>query len=313
MPVGYCSWRSMFLRATKRFKDGKEHRYWSVVENRRVSARQTVQKTLLYLGEINDTERAGWTRAIESVDESNRSTQINLFPEDRTPDPTLKDPSIKLRLSQIELSRPRQWGACWLALELWNHLQLDAFWHPRLQDSRKGTPWIKVLKTLVVYRLLSPGSEWRLHCHWFDQSAMAELLDDNFRLAAKDTLYRCHDLLAKHKSALFSHLRERWSDLFNAEFDILLYDLTSSYFEVDANGATAQSSELKAFGYSRDKRPDCLQIDSASPSPFGLPYGTVYLATLGCHRAHHHSRRSSRRLRSDARQYPGQDHPSRNA
>ena len=262
----------MFLRHNKRIKDGKEHRYWSVVENRRISGKKSVQKTLLYLGEINDSERASWTRAIEAIDESDQPRQINLFPADRTPDPALKDPSIQLKLSAIELARPRQWGACWLALELWDHLALDDFWQPRLGTSRKGTPWLKVLKILVVYRLLAPGSEWKLHTHWFDQSAMADLLEDNFRLAAKDTLYRCHDHLLEHKCALFTHLRERWSGLFNASFDILLYDLTSSYFEVDANGDIAQASELKAFGYSRDKRPDCLQLVIALiVTPDGLP------------------------------------------
>jgi len=262
----------MFLRQNNRFKDGKQHRYWSVVENHRLAAGKSVQKTLLYLGEINDSERAGWTRAIEAVDESDRTRQIHLFPEDRTPDPLLADSSIRLKLGRIELARPRQWGACWLALELWDRLQLDDFWQFRLGPSRKGTPWLKVLKTLVLYRLLAPGSEWNLHCHWFDRSAMADLLEDNFRLAAKDTLYRCHDHLLDHKEDLFTHLRERWTGLFAATFDILLYDLTSSYFEVDANGPVAQSSELKAFGYSRDKRPDCLQIVIALiVTPEGLP------------------------------------------
>jgi hypothetical protein len=264
----------MFLRSNKRIKDGKEHRYWSVVENRRIDATRTVQKTLLYLGEINDSERAGWTRAIEAVDERHQSRQINLFPEDRTPDPLLEHPSLQLKLSHIQLVRPRQWGGCWLALELWNRLHLDDFWQPLLPDSRKGTSWLKVLKTLVTYRLLSPGSEWKLHCSWFERSAMADLLNDNFRLAAKDTLYRCHDHLLDHKQALFTHLKERWSGLFNAKYDILLYDLTSSYFEVDANGPVAESSRLKAFGYSRDKRPDCLQIVIALIiTPEGLPIG----------------------------------------
>ena len=105
--------------------------------------------------------------------------QINLFPEDRTPDPLLEHPSLQLKLSHIQLARPRQWGGCWLALELWKRLRLDDFWQPLLPDSRKGTPWLKVLKTLVTYRLLSPGSEWELHCSWFERSAMADLLDDN--------------------------------------------------------------------------------------------------------------------------------------
>lgn len=264
----------MFLRSNKRIKDGKEHRYWSVVENRRTSATRTVQKTLLYLGEINDSEHASWTRAIEALDEHNEVQQVNLFPSDRTPDARLSTPSLQLRLAEIELARPRQWGGCWIATELWDRLQLDDFWHPLLPASRKGTPWLKVLKTLVAYRLLAPGSEWKLHRSWFDQSAMADLLDDNFRLAAKDTLYRCHDHLLDHKQALFSHLKNRWSDMFGATYDVLLYDLTSSYFEVDANGPVAESSNLKAFGYSRDKRPDCLQIVIALIiTPEGLPIG----------------------------------------
>jgi transposase len=264
----------MFLRANKRFKDGKEHRYWSVVENRRVAGGRSVQKTLLYLGEINDSDRAAWTRAIETVDENERTRQIHLFPEDRTPDPALEHPSLKLRLDRIELSRPRQWGGCWLALELWKRLELDAFWQPLLPDSQKGTPWLKVLKTLVAYRLLDPGSEWRLHRVWFDRSAMADLLDDDFRLAAIDTLYRCHDGLPDHREALFTHLKERWSGLFAARYDVLLYDLTSTYFEVDANGPVAEASKIKAFGYSRDKRPDCLQIVIALIiTPDGLPVG----------------------------------------
>ena len=107
----------MFLRANKRIKDGKEHRYWSVVENRRVAGGRSVQKTLLYLGEINDSDRAAWTRAIEAVDERDHTRQIHLFPEDRTPDPGLEHPTLQLRLAHIELARPRQWGGCWLALE----------------------------------------------------------------------------------------------------------------------------------------------------------------------------------------------------
>ena len=262
----------MFLRANKRFKDGKQHRYWSVVENRRVTGGRSIQKTLLYLGEINDSDRAAWTRAVEAVDENQRTHQLHLFPEDRTPDPQLEHPSLKLRLERIELARPRQWGGCWLALELWNRLDLDAFWRPLLPDSQKGTPWLKVLKTLVVYRLLDPGSEWRLHRSWFDHSAMADLLDDDFRLAAIDTLYRCHDGLLAHRQALFSHLKERWTGLFNTRYDVLLYDLTSTYFEVDANGPVAEASKIKAFGYSRDKRPDCLQIVIALIiTPDGLP------------------------------------------
>ena len=272
--VRYLPHRKMFLRSNKRFKDGKEHRYWSVVENRRVTGCRTVQKTVLYLGEINDSEKAAWTHAISALDENQQPRDLHLFPEDRTPDPLLDRPAIQLKLSRIQLSRPRQWGGCWLALELWDRLHLDDFWAPRIPPSRKGTPWLKILKTLVVYRLISPGSEWRLHRLWFDQSALADLLDDDFRLVAKHALYECHDRLLDHKADLFTHLQERWSSLFQADFDVLLYDLTSSYFEVDATGEVAQASDLKAFGYSRDKRPDCLQIVIALIiTPDGLPLG----------------------------------------
>ncbi len=205
-----------------------------------------------------------------------KTTNPNKFissPKIALPPPGL-DISLKLRLRDMQLARPRQWGACWLAMELWEDLELDAFWQPRLPNSRKGTSWLKVLKTLVAYRLIDPGSEWRLHRSWFDRSAMADLLDDDFRLAAIDTLYRCHDHLLAHREALFSHLKKRWVGLFGASYDVLLYDLTSTYFEVDANNVTTEHSKLKAFGYSRDKRPDCLQIVIALIiTPEGLPIG----------------------------------------
>lgn len=264
----------MFLRANKRIKDGKTHRYWSVVENRRVAGGRTVQKTLLYLGEINDSDRLAWTRAIEAIDERDRPCQVHLFAEDGKPAPEVEETSLKLCPDRIELSRPRQWGGCWMAMELWDRLGLDGFWQTRLFNSRKGAPWLKVLKTLVAHRLLEPGSEWKLHRSWFDRSAMGDLLEDDFRLAAKDTLHRCHDRLLEHREALFAHLKDRWSGLFSARYDVLLYDLTSTCFEVDANGPMTEASRLKAFGYSRDKRPDCVQIVIALIiTPDGLPIG----------------------------------------
>jgi len=128
---------------------------------------------------------------------------------------------------------PRQWGACWLACDLWSQLQLDQFWEERLPPSREGTEWKLILETLVCYALIDPGSEWRLHRQWFEQSAMGDLLGGDFALAEKDSLYRCLDKLLKHKQALFGHLRQRWADLFGAPFNVLLYDLTSTYFESD--------------------------------------------------------------------------------
>jgi hypothetical protein len=260
----------MFLRVNKRKKDGKIHRYYSVVENRRVRGGKHVQKTLLYLGEINDTQKAAWTRTIDAIDEKDHR-QVALFPEDRKVPEGMDELGVQVRLSELALDRPRQWGACWLACELWDQLELDAFWTPRLPHSRKGTSWQHVLQTLVSYRLIDPGSEWRLHRYWFDHSAMADLLNEDLKIAQKDTLYRCHDKLLPHKEDLFKHLKVRWEDLFDARCEVLLYDLTSTYFESDPPFSDA---DKRKFGYSRDKRSDCVQVVIALVvTPDGFPLG----------------------------------------
>ncbi|MDJ0871464.1 MAG: IS1634 family transposase [Gammaproteobacteria bacterium] len=260
----------MFLRAKDRFKDGKHHRYWSIVENRRVADGRVVQRQVLYLGEINDSQKAAWCRTIDVLDEDqDTSAQVALFPEDRSA-PALDCDVVQVRLSGLKLHRPRQWGACWLACGLWEQLQLDRFWQPRLRPSRKRTRWLNVLKTLVCYRLIDPGSEWRLHRHWYDHSAMGDLLGEDFTIAHTHTLYRCLDRLLEHKKALFSYLQERWQSLFDVRFDVLLYDLTSTYFESDPPGYGKRK-----HGYSRDKRPDCVQVVIAlivTPEGFPLAY-----------------------------------------
>ena len=151
-------------------------------------------------------------------------------------------------------------------------MHFDEFWAPRLPPSREGTRWLNVLKTLVAYRLLDPGSEFRLHRLWYDRTAMADLLGEDFRPAAKENLYRCLDKLLKHKDELFEQLVLRWKDLFGARFEILLYDLTSTYFEIDPpDPATSK----KRYGYSRDKRSDCVQVVIAlvvTPEGFPLAY-----------------------------------------
>lgn len=260
----------MFLRAKKRFKDGKEHRYWSIVENSRLPNGKVSQRQVLYLGEINDSQKVGWCKAIEVLDgNDNRATQLALFPDDRQA-PELACETVQLRLSELSLHSPRQWGCCWLACQLWNQLQLDEFWAERLSPSRKGTKWLNVLKTLVAYRLISPGSEWRLHREWFRNSAMADLLAENETLVQKDKLYRCLDKLVEHKHDFFTFLTKRWHSLFNIQFDVLLYDLTSTYFECDPPEAGKRK-----FGYSRDKRSDCVQVVIAlivTPDGFPLAY-----------------------------------------
>lgn len=265
----------MFLRATARRKDGKIHRYWSVVENRRVSGGRTVQKTVLYLGEISDSQHAVWCRTIDALTGAERLRAVSFFPEDRRRAPS-GVAAVGVQMDRLALSRPREWGACWLALKLWAELDLDGFWGSRLAPSREGTSWLNVLKTLVVYRLIDPGSEWRLHRLWFDCSAMADLLGEDFALAQKDTLYRCLDKLAAHKEALFSHLQGRWSRLFGARYEVLLYDLTSTYFESDPPFG---EGDKRRFGYSRDKRPDCVQVVVALViTPEGFPVAYEVLA-----------------------------------
>src|SRR6266481_1755644 len=216
----------MFLRGHARIKDGTEHRYWSVVENRRCGRGKVVQRQVLYLGEINNSQHQSWCRTIEVFDDQReRTLPLALFPADR-----------------------------------------------QLPDSREGTCWQHILQTLVCYRLIDPGSEWRLHRQWFEQSAMGDLLDEDYSLVEKNALYRCLDRVLEHKEQLFGHLRQRWQDLFGARFEVLLYDLTSSYFESDP---AFEETDKRQFGYSRDKRPDCVQVVIGlivSPEGFPLAY-----------------------------------------
>jgi len=262
----------MYLRFARRRKDGKEHRYWSIVESKRCAGGRVVQRPVLYLGEINDGQREAWCRQIETFDEANgRHRQLALFPAERTVPDYAKGFGVQVRLDAMELHRPRQWGACWLACHLYEQLQLDRFFAPLLPNSREGTNWQHILQTLVCYRLIDPGSEWRLHRQWFEQSAMADLLGEDYALVAKNALYRCLDKLLPHKAALFSHLRARWQDLFAAKFDVLLYDLTSTYFE---SPPPDDETDKRRHGYSRDKRSDCVQVVIALiVTPEGFPLG----------------------------------------
>jgi hypothetical protein len=262
----------MFLRAKIRKKDGKAHRYFSIVENRRVGQKRMAQRTVLYLGEINDGQEAAWRKSLEVFDESSQQySTLNIFPQDREI-PAEASNTIQVKLSEMQLRRPRLFGNCWLGCELWRQLQLQEFWQEKLSAAtkRETVPWEKVLRLLVVNRLIEPGSEFRVHRHWFDQSAMAELLETDFAVAEKDRLYRCLDRLLEHKPALFVHLRQRWQDLFQAQFDVLLYDLTSTYIEGEG-----EAIPKAKYGYSRDQRFDCKQVVMAlviTPEGFPLAY-----------------------------------------
>jgi transposase len=260
----------MFLRSTNRKKDGKDHRYFSIVENRRLPGGKTAQRTVLYLGEINDQQQAAWRKTLDVFDEAEqRYTTMSLFPDDREIPADALD-SAQIRLSGLELRRPRVFGNCWLACELWRQLGMDEFWQERLPDGREAVSWEKVLRLLVVNRLLDPGSEFRVHRQWYVDSAMDQLLDTDFAVAEKDRLYRCLDRVLEHKQELFIWLKQKWADLFHADFEVLLYDLTSTYFE----GEMERNPKARR-GYSRDGRPDCLQLVIAlvvTPDGFPLAY-----------------------------------------
>jgi transposase len=245
----------MFLRGHSRKKNGKPHRYWSVVESRRLTDGSTAQRQVLYLGEINDSQQAAWRKTVKVFDEDRgRSQELSLFPDDR-PVPADAVNAISVVLSGLKLRRPRSFGDCWLGCLLWKELELDRFWEQKLSADRGGVPWSKVIQLLAINRLCDPGTEFALHRRWFLQSAMDELLGWDFAVAQKDRLYRCLDRVLAHKDELCRHLVERWKTLFDARCDVLLYDLTSTYFE----GSCREIPKAR-HGYSRDGRGDCRQV-----------------------------------------------------
>lgn len=260
----------MFLRAKAGKKDGKLHRYCSVVENRRVGAKRRIgQRTVLHLGEINSSPEAAWRQTPAVFDEERpEHCTLSLFADDQEAVPSSVD-NARARQSEMELRRARSFGDCWLGCELWRQLGLEQFWQQRLEEKvrRETVDWEKVLRRLVVNRLIDPGSEFRVHRHWFDRSAMGELLGEDFAVAEKDRLYRCLDRILEHTQERFQHLRQRWADLFGAEFDVPLYDLTSTNIE----GQGEQISKAR-YGYSRDHRFDCKQgVIALVITPEGFP------------------------------------------
>lgn len=262
----------MYLKCHVRIKDGKEHRYYSIAEKVSCAGGRQVERHVLYLGEVNEAQKEAWLKCIDAFEgQSAQQTKLSLFASEQ-PAPAHTAAVVQVRLAEFKIFRPRQWGACWLFTQLWEQLKLEEFWRERLPASREGTSWYHILMVLCAYRLIDPGSEWRLHRQWYEQSAMGDLLDGDFSLAAKDNLYRCLDKLVAHKTALFSFLKQRWEGLFGLTFDVLLYDLTSSYFESDPDFG---EQDKRQFGYSRDKRPDCVQVVIAlvvTPEGFPLAY-----------------------------------------
>ena len=263
---------AIFLRAHQRRKDGKLHTYWSLVENRRCADGRVVQRHVLYLGALTAAQEQSWEKTAQLFDPPSAAGEalpgLTTERELQAKEAAL----IAVHLDRFRIEQPRQWGGCWVGLKLWQGLKLSEFWAQRLPPSRQGTHWLHVLMTLVMYRLLDPGSEWRLHRQWYAQTALGDLLGEDFRLAAKDNLYRCLDRLLAHREELFKFLQARWRDEFGASFEVLLYDLTSTYFESDP---PFPEGDLRRFGYSRDKRPDCVQVVIAlvgTPEGYPLAY-----------------------------------------
>jgi len=275
--------RTMFLKCNKRKKDGKVHRYWSIVENTRGKGGKVHQRQVFYLGEINSSQEEAWRKTIDVLqkqgEEAVGQKQLSLFPHDGAV-PVDDQSVVQVRLDKLSLQNPRQFGGCWLFSELWERLHLDRFWRSRLPKSRKGTDWVNVLKIQTAYHLMGGGSEWRLHRQWYANTAMGDILGEDQGLVQKDKLYRNLDKLVEHKNDLFQHLQKRWKTLFAANFDVLLYDLTSTYFESDP-----PDEGMKRYGYSRDKRGDCVQVVIAlivTPEGFPLTYEVMPGNTADC-------------------------------
>jgi len=288
----------MFLKTHRVRKDGKEHVYYSLCESLRVSRSRVTQRSVLHLGELNTTQVDGWQRTIDTVQEDGRARQMRLFTDREGQAPTAADVA-EVILSSLVVRRPRRFGDAWVGCKVWQELGLDQFWQQALGEERGQVPWAKVVELLAVNRLCAPRSELSIHEKWFPQSAMDLLLDADASVAEKDRLYRCLDRMVAHKEGLERHLAGRWRDLFGATFDLVLYDLTSTYFE----GEAIEVDKARR-GYSRDHRPDCLQILLAvvvTPEGFPLSYevlpgntrdaGTLGAALAAIERKHGQARR----------------------
>jgi len=243
----------MFLRPNHRDKDGKDHTYWSLVETVRTPDGPR-QRTLCYLGELNDSAQARWLKGIEVFNEQGERRQLKLFPSDvELPE---NDPDVaRVRVSRVRFERVRQFGTCCLGLELWKRLELDRFWESLLDGEAADVPWSRVAALLAINRLCAPSSELGIEERWYPATALDDLLGIAEGKINDTRLYRCLDRLLPHKTKLERHLKERYGELFGAEFDVLLYDLTSTYVE-----GQADKDPMLQRGYSRDHRPDCKQV-----------------------------------------------------
>src|SRR5881275_950761 len=243
----------MFLRPNNRTKDGKPHTYWSLVETIRTPDGPR-QRTLCYLGELNSSAQARWLKTIEVFNEQGEAQQLKLFPSQVEPPPD--DPQVaRVLLDKVRLERTRQFGSCWLGLQLWKRLGEDRFFEQVLDEQVADVPWSRGAAVLAINRLCAPGSELAIEERWYPSTALDDLLGSEEGKINDTRLYRCLDRILPHKTKLERHLKQRYGELFGAEFEVLLYDLTSTYVE-----GRAETNPMLHGGYSRDHRPDCEQM-----------------------------------------------------
>jgi len=260
----------MFLRPNNRTKDGKAHAYWSLVETVRTPDGPR-QRTLCYLGELNGSAQARWLKTIEVFNEQGESRQLKLFPAEV--EPPEDDPNVaRVVLNKVRLERSRQFGDCYVGLDLWKRLELDQFYEDLIDERQADVPWSRIAALLAINRLCEPTSELAVEERWYPATALDDLLGIAEGKVNDTRLYRCLDLLIPHKIKLERHLRQRYGELFAATFDVLLYDLTSSYVEGEA-----EKNPMMRRGYSRDHRGDCKQVVIAlivNEDGFPLSYET---------------------------------------
>jgi len=272
----------MFLRPYKRFQDGKEHTYYALVESVR-TANGPRQHIVAYLGELNHDQERRWQRTVVCYNRQGEAQQLRLFPEaEEVPFPD--DPDIvQVRLRQVGWTNPRRFGDVWLAWQLWQMLHLDVIVHRHVPLGKQTCRPADIVAIEVINRLCAPCSEFALAEHWYAATALEDLLGIPDAEVTKDRLYRTLDGLRAAQQAIEDDLKKHLETLFDLHYDLLLYDITSTYFE-----GLAEGNELAAHGYSRDHRKDCKQVvvalvvtrDGFPLAHFTLPGNTQDLATV---------------------------------
>ena len=242
----------MFLKRLERRKNGKKHTYWALVESIR-TARGSRHRVVAYLGELKKSERNGWAQLGRRLNGQARP-EPSLFdpPHDNDVD---DDETVLVKLKGVRLERLRDFGDVWLALGLWRLLELDVLLERLMPSGREEVPWPVTAAILTMARFCEPSSELHIADTWYRRTALEDLLGVAVERVDDNRLYAGLDRLLPHKQAIEKHLKERLGDLFDLDYELLLYDVTSTYFEGEC-----KRNPMAKRGYSRDSRPDCLQV-----------------------------------------------------